>query len=89
MTVGKHVDLYVIKEHKVSPFTWHMPDEYLVGYITDLDLHTLAYRTCNGVMAASLLTLPEAAKAIAKLNKLNMRYFEICKFEPTNPPNED
>jgi hypothetical protein len=72
---------YVIKEHKVSPFDKHEPDQFFLGFLTDFDHHTLAFKTTKTPLHASIMNLREAALAVAKLNKMNMRFYELCDYD--------
>lgn len=72
---------YVIKEHKVNPFDPFQTDQYLMGYLEYLDHITLAYKHTPHLVCASIMTLQEGALAVAKLNKLNMRFYELCLYE--------
>lgn len=81
------MDYYVIKEHRVSPFTPHEEDEFFVGYLMNYDRWSLNFKTTASIATATLFNLKDAAKAISQLNKLNMRFYEIAKFEADNSPN--
>jgi hypothetical protein len=72
---------YVIKEHKVNPFETHEPDQYLVGFLTDFDQDTMAFKTTKILLHASIMNLRDAALAVAKLNKMNMRFYELCDYD--------
>jgi hypothetical protein len=72
---------YVIKEHKVSPFDKHEPDQFFLGFLTDFDHYTLAFKTTKLPLHASIMNLREAALAVAKLNKMNMRFYELCDYD--------
>jgi hypothetical protein len=77
--------VYIIKEHACSPFDVSMsPDERdkgLLGYLTDIDLHTLKYRITTNPYVATRIGMFEASLLISRLNKLNLRFYEIEEFE--------
>lgn len=77
--------VYIIKEHTCSPFDVSLsPDERnkgLLGYLTDIDLHSVNYRITTNPYVATRLGMFEASLLISKLNKLNLRFYEIEEFE--------
>lgn len=77
--------LYVIKEHACSPFDVPLSlderNKGLLGYLTDIDLNTLNFRITTNPYVATRLAMFEASLLISKLNKLNLRFYEIEEFE--------
>jgi hypothetical protein len=72
---------YLIKEHQVNPFEKHEPDQFLIGFLTDFDHLTLAFKTTKSPLYASIMNIEQGALAVAKLNKLNMRFYELCHYD--------
>ena len=72
---------YSIKEHMASPFDPQQEDQFLIGYLTELDHHTMAFKTTRTPLYASIMNLKQGALAVAKLNKLNMRFYELCAYD--------
>lgn len=74
-------NIFVIKEHKVDPFEPHPRDAFFIGYITNFDEHSLAYKLSKSIFDAHKFELSDCALALSKLNKLNMRFYEICLYD--------
>jgi hypothetical protein len=53
----------------------------LIGFLTDFDHHTLAFKTTKSPLYASIMNIEQGALAVAKLNKLNMRFYELCHYD--------
>jgi hypothetical protein len=77
---------YVIKEHTCSPFdvsySLEERNKGLLGYLTDINLYTLDFRTSISPYVATKLTLSDASLFVSKINKLNLRFYEIEEYEP-------
>jgi len=76
-----HMKKYSIKEHMASPFDPQEKDQFLIGYLKDFDHHTMAFKITKSPLYASIMNLRQGALAVAKLNKLNMRFYELCAYE--------
>lgn len=76
---------YIVKEHSCSPFdVSHSLEERnkcLLGYLTNINTYTLTFRTSPSPYVATKLSMFEAALLISKLNKLNLRFYEIQEYE--------
>ena len=76
---------YIIKEHSCSPFdvprAFDERNKGLLGYLTDINTDTLDYRTSPSPYVATKLSMFEASLLISKLNKLNLRFYEIQEYE--------
>jgi|APGre2960657404_1045060.scaffolds.fasta_scaffold07612_5 hypothetical protein len=72
---------YSIKEHMASPFDPQEQDQFLIGYLKDFDHHTMAFKITKSPLYASIMNLRQGALAVAKLNKLNMRFYELCAYD--------
>jgi hypothetical protein len=86
-----HMKKYSIKEHMASPFDPQEQDQFLIGYLKDFDHHTMAFKITKSPLYASIMNLRQGALAVSKLNKLNMRFYELCAYEeieriPDSPP---
>jgi hypothetical protein len=49
--------------------------------LKDFDHHTMAFKITRSPLYASIMNLSKGALAVAKLNKLNMRFYELCAYE--------
>ena len=72
---------YSIKEHMASPFDPQEKDQFLIGYLKDFDHHTMAFKITKSPLYASIMNLRQGALAVSKLNKLNMRIYELCAYD--------
>lgn len=78
---------YVIKEHSASPFDIQVSADGIerskngIGYLADLDKYSLTYRLVNTKTFAKTFNLHDASLLIAKLNKMNMRFYELEHYE--------
>lgn len=72
---------YVIKKNKVDPFQPHDKGAFFIGYLSDFDEHTLVYKLTKSIFEAHTFNLYDGALAVAKLNKLNMLFYEICTID--------
>jgi len=78
---------FVIKEHSASPFDIPVLADTLersknsIGYLADVDKYSLSYRIVNNKSIAKVFNLHDASLIVAKLNKMNMRFYEIEYYE--------
>jgi len=78
---------YVIKEHSVNPYDIAVladgveRNRNAVGYLADLDKYSLTYRLVNNKQFGKAFNLHDASLIVAKLNKLNMRFYELEYYE--------
>jgi hypothetical protein len=76
---------YIIKEHSCSPFdvphSYEERNKSLLGYLTDINTDSLTFRTSPSPYVATKLSMFEASLLISKLNKLNLRFYEIQEYE--------
>ena len=78
---------FVIKEHSASPFDIPVLADILersknsIGYLADVDKYSLSYRIVNNKSIAKVFNLHDASLIVAKLNKMNMRFYEIEYYE--------
>lgn len=74
---------FVIKKHKLDPFrlevdaTPTVRNNALVGYLADVSLYSLNYCTVSNKKFATRFTLYHASLLVAKLNKLNLLFYEL------------
>lgn len=74
---------YVIKKHSADPFRipvyaeQEVRQEGFVGYLADVDLNSLTYVTVGSEKFATRFNMYNASLLVAKLNKLNLRFYEI------------
>ena len=64
-----------------SPFDPQEQDQFLIGYLKDFDHHTMAFKITKSPLYASIMNLRQGALAVSKLNKLNMRFYELCTYD--------
>lgn len=74
---------FVIKKHKLDPFKIEVNapptqrNNALIGYLADVSLYSLTYFTVSNKKFATRLNLYDASLLVAKLNKLNLLFYEI------------
>lgn len=74
---------YVIKKHQINPFDIAIHSDVIErninfeGYLADVDLYQCQYHVVKSPILASRFTLNDASLLTAKLNKLNMRFYEV------------
>lgn len=80
-------EYFVIKKHAIDPFIIPVTEEQtnrsqkLIGYLSDVDKWALCYFIVSNKKFASKFTLYDASLLIAKLNKLNLLFYEIERYE--------
>ena len=81
-------DLYVIKKYGVDAFKVpisidekDLRTQKFMGYLSEVNEYNLSYFLAFNKNFASKLTLKQAALLVAKLNKLNLLFYEIEKYE--------
>jgi hypothetical protein len=78
---------FVIKEHSASPFDIPVLADGMernkngIGYLADLDKYSLTYRLVNNKQFGKVFNLHDASLIVAKLNKMNMRFYELELYE--------
>jgi len=74
---------FVIKKHSTDPFRIPVsatPEERnggFIGYLADVDLNALTYVTVTTPKFAKRFNMYDASLLVSKLNKLNLRFYEI------------
>jgi|694.fasta_scaffold46866_4 hypothetical protein len=78
---------YVIKKHQSNPFDIAVHADILErnvnleGYLCDVDIYTCQYTVVKSPILASRYNIADASLLVAKLNKLNMRFYEIDQIQ--------
>jgi hypothetical protein len=74
---------YIVKKHSTNPFDIGIHDKPIprgmgsMGYLSNIDLFSLAYEIVHQKEAATKLSLYDVSLLVAKLNKLNLHFYEI------------